>query len=126
MTGNATDCDHQREHDHGVPCEENASAHPKDDLEPTNGAYGEGDETPVSGGGGRDGESAPVGTGGHDIIAEGVVVATPTRPRIAVVPERPASDVDSPATPTLAEWEISEVRCALFCPWRNNLASTDR
>ena len=54
-------------------------------------------------------------TGAVDDTA--AVVATPVHhPASAVVPEEELDgDEDSPATPTLADWEISEVRCG--CEW---------
>ena len=63
----------------------------------------------------RHGDAAEIGP----VDDNADVVATPVHhPAAAVIPEEEEhDDEDSPATPTLADWEISEVRCGCGCIW---------
>lgn len=103
-TGDASSQDGRGEN-HSVPREANASLQQEDGHEAGDGSTLAGPRgDPVESGHGDAGEADPV----NDNAA---VVATPVH-HPAVVPEEELDgDEDSPATPTLADWEISEVRC---------------
>lgn len=87
---------------HSVPSEANASSQQDNGVDSGGGETRAGPEEELA---------VPVKTGPIDDDA--AVVATPVHhSAAAIIPEEEqGGDEDSPATPTLADWEISEVRC---------------
>lgn len=109
------------EHDPSAPArEENAPARQEDhglQVDATAAAasdVGDG-EAPARAPLKSDDEISRVEAAGLESNAEGAeVVFTPVR-QAPVVVEEAEGDADSPATPTLAEWEISEVKTGRSC-----------